>query len=153
MVKLLSLDPSSSKTGYAVAYYKESRLDITNTGIIDIKKKEKPLHHLYERLITIVEEEKPDKILLETPFYSINAQTLIKLGEVRGIILLVSQIQNIEVEEFTPAEVKICITGYGRSSKEEVLDMVNRIYNINIDSYDIADAVALLHAFTMKVGV
>ncbi|MCX7759801.1 MAG: crossover junction endodeoxyribonuclease RuvC [Hydrogenothermaceae bacterium] len=152
-MRLLSFDPSSSKTGYAVADLEDDRLSILETGILDLKKKREPLLYLYKELNRLLEKFKPDKVLLETPFYSINAQTLIKLGEVRGVVLLACQTFNIEVEEFTPAEVKICITGYGRASKEEVLNMVNSLYKLNLDSYDIADAVAILHTYIMQVKV
>ncbi|MEZ0322799.1 MAG: crossover junction endodeoxyribonuclease RuvC [Hydrogenothermaceae bacterium] len=152
-MRLLSFDPSSSKTGYAVADCKDDKLSILETGIVDLKKKRDPLLYLYRELNKLLEEFKPDKVLLEKPFYSVNAQTLIKLGEIRGVILLTCQAFNIEVEEFTPAEVKVCITGYGRASKEEVLYMVNSLYKLNLDSYDIADAVAILHTYTMQVKV
>jgi len=70
------------------------------------------------------------------------------------VILLLAQNYNIKVEEFSPAEVKISITGYGRSGKEEVLEMVNKIFNLNIKDYDIADAFAILHCYMLnKVGV
>jgi len=122
--------------------------------LIELKKEKQPLKKLYQALEEKILKYTIEKIILETPFYSVNAQTLIKLGEVRGVILLLAQNYNINAEEFSPAEVKISITGYGRSGKEEVLEMVNKIFNLNIKDYDIADAFAILHCYMLnKVGV
>lgn len=152
MERLLAFDPSSSKTGYAFGRY-DKEITVEDVGVIKLGDRVFPLTFLYNSVMALIDRLQPEKVLLETPFYSINAQTLIKLGEVRGIILLACQTRNIEVEEFTPAEVKISITGYGRASKQEVLNMVNSIYKLDIKDYDIADAVAILHAYTMRLRV
>lgn len=152
MEKLLAFDPSSNKTGYAFGLY-EGQVRVEETGTIKLKNTDSPLAYLYGSVLQLLDRLNPDRVLLETPFYSINAQTLIKLGEVRGVILLACQTKGVEVEEFTPAEVKISIAGYGRASKQEVLDMVNNIYQIDTKDYDIADAVAILHAYTMRLRV
>lgn len=151
-MRVLSFDPSSSKTGFAFGIIDES-IKIEKLGVINLKGKDNQLLWLYNEVLGLMDSLKPDRVLIETPFYSINAQTLIKLGEIRGVILLACQHKKIPVDEFTPAEVKISITGYGRASKEEVLNMVNRIYNLDIKDNDIADAVAILHAYTMRLGI
>jgi crossover junction endodeoxyribonuclease RuvC len=154
MERILSIDPSSSKTGYVIAKLENDEALPLDYGLIELKKEKQPLKRLYETLEEKILKYTIEKIILETPFYSVNAQTLIKLGEVRGVILLLAQNYNIKVEEFSPAEVKISITGYGRSGKEEVLEMVNKIFNLNIKDYDIADAFAILHCYMLnKVGV
>jgi len=154
MERILSIDPSSSKTGYVIAKLEKDEALSLDYGLIELKKEKQPLKKLYQALEEKILKYTIEKIILETPFYSINAQTLIKLGEVRGVILLLAQNYNIKVEEFSPAEVKISITGYGRSGKEEVLEMVNKIFNLNLKDYDIADAFAILHCYMLnKVGV
>jgi crossover junction endodeoxyribonuclease RuvC len=154
MERILSIDPSSSKTGYVIAKLEKDEALPLDYGLIELKKEKQPFKKLYQTLEEKILKYAIEKIILETPFYSVNAQTLIKLGEVRGVILLLAQNYNIKVEEFSPAEVKISITGYGRSGKEEVLEMVNKIFNLNIKDYDIADAFAILHCYMLnKVGV
>lgn len=150
-MRVLSFDPSSSKTGFAFGIV-DKVVEIEKVGVINLRGKINKLLWLYDEVLGLIESLKPDKVLIEAPFYSINAQTLIKLGEIRGVILLACQHKKIPVEEFTPAEVKFSITGYGRASKEEVLNMVNRIYNLDIKDYDTADAVAILHAYVMRLG-
>lgn len=149
-MRLLSFDPSSSKTGYAFGILEEV-IKIQDFGTIDLKKEKAPLSKLLQKTVELIRKHRPDKVLLETPFYSMNAQTLIKLGEIRGVILLASQSEGVEVDEFSPAEVKISITGYGRATKEQVLAMVNQIYNLQIKEYDIADAIAILHSYGMRI--
>lgn len=153
MLKLLSFDPSSSKTGYAFGVAADADIIVKQFGVINIKGKNSPLPWLFNQIVDLIVSLKPDKVLIETPFYSINAQTLIKLGEIRGVILLACQSKEIPIEEFTPAEVKISIAGYGRASKEQVLSMINQIYKLNIKDYDIADAIAILHAYSMRMKV
>lgn len=153
MLKLLSFDPSSSKTGYAFGVMVGEDVSIEHFGVINLKGKSNPLPWLFNQIADLIISLKPDKILIETPFYSINAQTLIKLGEIRGVILLACQSKEVPIEEFTPAEVKISTTGYGRASKEQVLSMINQIYKLNIKDYDIADAIAILHAYSMRMKI
>lgn len=152
MEKVLAIDPSSNKTGYVVASVdkEKEKIDILDFNFINLKNIKHHLEHLYKNLEDLILKYKIDKIILEKPFYGINAQTLIKLGEIRGIILLLAQVYKINLVEFTPAEVKICITGYGRSGKEEVLSMVNRIFQKDIKDYDVADAFAVLQCYYLN---
>lgn len=149
-MKVLAIDPSSSKTGYVIADISEDKINLIEYASIPLKNKKNPLEILYKKFEEKIKQFDVKAVVLETPFYSINAQTLIKLGEVRGVILLLSQIYNLKVFEYTPAEVKISVTGYGRASKEEVLQMVNRIFNTTIEDVDIADALAILYCHTLQ---
>ncbi|ACN98432.1 crossover junction endodeoxyribonuclease RuvC [Sulfurihydrogenibium azorense] len=149
-MKIISLDPSTSKTGYAVAEVYEDKISLIEYGSILLKGKKNTLKLLFETLQDKINQHSIEAVILETPFYSINAQTLIKLGEVRGVILLLAQINNLKVFQYTPAEVKIAATGYGRSSKEEVINMVNRIFNLDIQDSDIADSLAILYCHTLQ---
>ncbi|PMP62021.1 MAG: crossover junction endodeoxyribonuclease [Sulfurihydrogenibium sp.] len=147
---VLSVDPSASKTGYVVADVFEEKVDLLEYGTINLKGKKNHLEILYRELEEKIKNFQVDTVLLETPFYSINAQTLIKLGEVRGVVILLTQIYKLKLFQYTPAEVKISVTGYGRSSKEEVINMVNRLFDLNLDDSDIADALAILYCHTLK---
>lgn len=149
-MKVISIDPSTSKTGYAIAKIYDDKIDLIEYGNIVLKGKKHGLKLLFDTLQDKIENHEVEAVILETPFYSINAQTLIKLGEVRGVILLLAQIYNLKVFEYTPAEVKISATGYGRSSKEEVIQMVNRIFNLDIQDSDIADSLAILYCHTLQ---
>lgn len=149
-LKLLSFDPSSRRTGYAFGVL-EKTLQLKEYGVIDLRKSERRLYDLFGRVVELINYYTPHKILVETPFYGINAQTVIRLGEVRGVILLACQAQGVECKSFTPAEIKKSITGQGRVKKGEVLAAVNQIYNLQTKDHDIADAVAILHTYSVKV--
>ncbi|MBX0310458.1 MAG: crossover junction endodeoxyribonuclease RuvC, partial [Sulfurihydrogenibium sp.] len=88
MERILSIDPSSSKTGYVIAKLERDKVIPIDYGLIELKKEKQPLKKLYQALEEKILRYAIEKIILETPFYSVNAQTLIKLGEVRGVILL-----------------------------------------------------------------
>ncbi len=149
-MRVISIDPSSTKTGYVIADTTNEDINLIEYGSINLKDKKNYLEVLYKKLEEKVKQFDLQAIILETPFYSINAQTLIKLGEVRGVIILLSQIYNLRLFQYTPAEVKISATGYGRSSKEEVMQMINRIFHLDIKDNDIADALAILYCHTLQ---
>ncbi len=149
-MRVISIDPSSTKTGYVIADTTNEDINLIEYGSINLKDKKNYLEVLYKKLEEKVKQFDLQAIILETPFYSINAQTLIKLGEVRGVIILLSQIYNLRLFQYTPAEVKISATGYGRSSKEEVMQMINRIFHLDIKDKDIADALAILYCHKLQ---
>jgi crossover junction endodeoxyribonuclease RuvC len=149
-LRVISIDPSSTKTGYVIADTTNEDINLIEYGSINLKDKKNYLEVLYKKLEEKIKQFDLQAIILETPFYSINAQTLIKLGEVRGVIILLSQIYNLRLFQYTPAEVKISATGYGRSSKEEVMQMINRIFHLDIKDNDIADALAILYCHTLQ---
>lgn len=149
-MRVISIDPSSTKTGYVIADTTNEDINLIEYGSINLKDKKNYLEVLYKKLEEKIKQFDLQAIILETPFYSINAQTLIKLGEVRGVIILLSQIYNLRLFQYTPAEVKISATGYGRSSKEEVMQMINRIFHLDIKDNDIADALAILYCHTLQ---
>jgi crossover junction endodeoxyribonuclease RuvC len=76
-------------------------------------------------------------------FYGKNIQSLIRLGEVRGIILLLSSIYSLDIYEYTPQKVKNAMTGYGWADKNQVIEMVKYICGVEVKSQDEADAIAV----------
>ncbi len=143
-MKILAIDPGSYKTGFSVFYKDKNSPKLLTSGYIKLpRRKPDHLKVLYNELKKIVEREKPEEIALESSFYGKNPQTLIKLGEVRGVILLLSSLFGIPVFEYTPQQVKNAITGYGWSNKEDVLQMVKTLFNVDVEVYDEADAIAI----------
>jgi crossover junction endodeoxyribonuclease RuvC len=96
----------------------------------------------------------PDAVALEDIFYGKNVKSLIKLGHVRGVIILAASHSNIPVFEYTPLEVKKAVVGYGRAEKSQVQKMVRTILNLDklppVDTSD-ALAVAICHTNFLKV--
>ncbi len=82
------------------------------------------LKDLYDSLLTVFDETKPDLIAVERLFFSKNITTGIAVAEARGIVLLVAEQKGLPVYEYTPNEIKKTLTGYGSATKPQIEEMV-----------------------------
>ena len=82
------------------------------------------LKELYDSLVQVFEETKPEMVAVEKLFFSKNITTGIVVAEARGIVLLVAEQKCIPVYEYTPNEIKKCLTGYGSATKTQIEEMV-----------------------------
>jgi crossover junction endodeoxyribonuclease RuvC len=100
---------------------------------------------IYKNLREIMRRFAPNIMALEGVFYCKNAQSALKLGQVRGVVLLAALEEGLEIREFSPAEVKLAVTGYGRAEKAQVQTMVKAILGLAKlpEPHDAADALAL----------
>ena len=87
-------------------------------------------------------------------FFNTNAKTAFVVGQARGVILLAASQKNLSIGIYTPLQVKIAITGYGRAGKSQVGQMIKTLLKLSVvpKPDDTADAlaVALTHAFSSK---
>ncbi|MBR3055823.1 crossover junction endodeoxyribonuclease RuvC [Candidatus Saccharibacteria bacterium] len=82
------------------------------------------LKELYESLKVVFDETKPEVVAIEKLFFSKNITTGIAVAEARGVILLVCEQAGVNVREYTPNEIKKCLTGYGSATKTQMEEMV-----------------------------
>jgi len=119
------------------------------------------LANICKNLREIMRRFSPSILALEGVFYCKNAQSALKLGQVRGVVMMAAVEEGLEVREFSPAEVKLGVTGYGRADKAQVQAMVKAILGLAKppEPHDAADALALAlcalnrQAWDRKVGV
>ena len=149
-MKILGIDPGLSKTGIAI-FSRENDKNKLSWEMIEHANGTNRLHNYFKSLSRIINNEKPDQIVIESTFRGPNTKTLIKIAELRGVYLLLSQIQNLPVFEFTPREIKQSVTGSGASSKEQVKYMVQKILGITEDiPLDISDAFGAIICYINK---
>jgi crossover junction endodeoxyribonuclease RuvC len=100
---------------------------------------------IHRRLAALLEGAKPDCVAIENLFHSINARSALKLGHARGVAMLAAVEAGLPVVEYTPAEVKRAVVGYGRADKQQVQQMVKLILGLAAppSPYDAADALAI----------
>ena len=148
-MKLIALDPGYERLGIAVLA-KEPRQK-ERLIYSDCFQTDKGLEHA-ERLALIgaeiervIAEHAPDSLCLETLFFSKNQTTAIKVAEVRGVILYITAKNGLRVFEYNPMEIKVAVTGYGKSDKAAVTDMIPRLVKIDkkIRYDDEYDAIAV----------
>tara|TARA_Y100000310_G_scaffold172215_2_gene172358 strand:+ start:7578 stop:8054 length:477 start_codon:yes stop_codon:yes gene_type:complete len=123
---ILGIDPGSAKIGWGIIKTTKNLKSIIKTidyGSIETSKEftcEERLQTLYNELVKIIKKFKPDLSVVEQLFFFRNAKTAMGVAQARGVILLALQKSKIKIEEFTPLQIKMALTGYGRSSKSEV---------------------------------
>ena len=105
---------------------------------------------------SLIKEYKPDVLSIEELFFSTNAKTAFIVGQARGVVLLLAAKNKLEVSIYTPLQVKMALTGYGRADKNQIAQMVEVILKLEkipkIDDTSDALAVAITHAFSEKIG-
>ena len=93
------------------------------TTMVDAPMSER-LKELYESLLIVFKETKPDVVAIEKLFFSKNITTGIAVAEARGVILLVAEQNGAKIREYTPNEIKKSLTGYGVATKTQMEEMV-----------------------------
>jgi len=103
------------------------------------------LDQVFRQLTAELERWHPDAVAIEEVFYSVNAKSAIKLGQVRGVALLAAARQQIPVAEYAPLKIKSSVVGYGLAQKEQVQFMVARLLDLAElpQPPDAADALAI----------
>jgi len=151
-LRILGIDPGLSATGTALLET-DDVLKVLGWEIVKHTKSRggRRICEYYKSLSRIIDEAKPELIVIETTFRGPNSQTLIKLGELRGAYLLLAEIKGITVVEFTPREIKQSVTGSGASSKTQVRYMVEKILKITEEMpLDVSDAFGSIICYLNK---
>lgn len=103
------------------------------------------IEQVYRELTIELIRWQPDAVAIEGVFYSVNARSALKLGEVRGVALLAAATQGLAIAEYAPLSVKSSVVGYGLAKKEQVQFMVARLLDLSElpQPADAADALAI----------
>jgi len=127
---------------------RERRLVMMRMGTVRLVKSKttaERLEQVFRELSAELEEWKPDAVAIEEVFYSVNAKSALKLGQVRGVALLAAATQRLPVAEYAPLKIKSSVVGYGLAKKEQVQFMVARLLELSAipEPADAADALAI----------
>jgi crossover junction endodeoxyribonuclease RuvC len=151
-VKILGVDPGSRAAGWAVVDFAAAPR-LVAAGVIrppSTRSFSARLAFLHAALAAIVAREAPQAAVVEKVFAGVNAQSLIALGEARGVLLLALEEAGLPAAEITPAEIKRAVAGSGGAEKEQVRRMVTALLGkrLALDAADAA-AAALAHGFVV----
>ena len=127
-MKILGIDPGIGICGFGLVDYVASKgMKALDFGAVTTKV-DAPLPsrllELYDSLVQVFKETKPEVVAVEKLFFSKNITTGIAVAEARGIVLLVAEQRNVPVYEYTPNEIKKSLTGYGSATKTQMEEMV-----------------------------
>lgn len=156
---ILGIDPGIGRMGWGVIEIQDSRFKIHDYGCIETAKElkiEERLLQIHKNLIEIIKEQKPEVLAIEDLFFSNNAKTAFVVGQARGVVLLTAAEHSMKVAVYTPLQVKMALTGYGRAEKAQVGQMVKILLKLPAipKPDDTADAlaIAITHALSYKIN-
>jgi crossover junction endodeoxyribonuclease RuvC len=147
-VKIFGIDPGSDRTGYGCVETDGSRHRVVTSGVIRTPSAAtfpEKLLSIHAGLVTLIEECQPDCVAVENLFHAVNARSALKLGHARGVAMLAAVKAGLPIAEYTPAEVKRAVVGYGRAEKHQVQRMVTLILGLSVapTPHDASDALAV----------
>ena len=163
-MRAFGIDCGTEFTGFGVVELDEraatSQLLHVGAGTVRLNKKQttpERLAQVYAELVRQIQVHEPDVVAIEEVFFSANAKSALKLGQVRGVAMLAAQTCGKPVAEYAPLSIKSSVVGYGLAAKEQVQFMVKRLLRLDgeFDSADAADAlaIAICHLHTAQSQV
>jgi crossover junction endodeoxyribonuclease RuvC len=147
-VRVFGIDPGCERTGYGCVETDGSRHRIVLYGAITSPAAEAlpdKLRRIHTQLARLLADCQPASVAIENLFFSVNVRSALKLGHARGVAMLAAVEAGLPVFEYTPAEVKRAVVGYGRADKPQVQHMVRLLLGLNAvpTPHDAADALAI----------
>jgi crossover junction endodeoxyribonuclease RuvC len=160
-MRVFGIDCGTEITGFGVVDSDDTgrvpRLECKAMGAIRMKKAlttAERLLQVFQELDAQLARWKPDAVAIEEVFYSVNAKSALKLGQVRGVALMAAASHGILVAEYAPLKIKSSVVGYGLAKKEQMQFMVARLLELTElpEPADAADAlaVAICHIHTAQ---
>src|SRR5262245_30031795 len=147
-MRILGIDCGSRVTGYGVIDTDGADCVFVSCGAIRSKSSDPMgdrLKCIYNGVSEIIRKHQPQAAAFESLFYATNVQSALKLGHVRGVSIFAAAEASLPIFEYSPLEVKSAVTGYGRSEKIQVQQMVRALLKLNAppEPYDASDALAV----------
>lgn len=129
-MRVLSVDPGYDRLGVAILELHDGNERLIHSEcILTDKDSALPERILFlgNRFTELIKTHSPTAVGIETLFFNKNQKTAIGVAQARGVLLYLARSHGCEVYEFGPQEIKIAVTGYGKSDKAAVIDMVKRL--------------------------
>ena len=156
-MRVFGIDPGSERTGYGCIETDGRRHHLVVCGALKAPAGAtfpERLRLIHEGLTAIIGDCRPDLVAIENLFHSVNVRSALKLGHARGVAMLAAVQAGVPVVEYTPAEIKRAVVGYGRAEKRQVQDMVRLLLALDHvpSPHDAADALAIAICHVHNTG-
>ena len=147
-VRIIGIDPGYAIVGFGIVDYIGGKFTVLDYGAITTDKDTpfpQRLCEIYDDYCHILDTWKPDALSIERLYFTNNQKTGIDVAQARGIIMMAAQQRNIEINEYTPLQVKQAVVGYGQAVKKQVQEMTRKILKLKTvpQPDDTADALAM----------
>lgn len=140
---ILGIDPGTAITGFGIIKApkeRNSKAKVIDFGCIITDQKDNPgerLKIINNELNKLIKKHKPQVLAVENLFFFKNLKTVMPVSQAKGVILLTAAKKKIPVFEFTPLQVKMAITGYGKAEKKQMQKMIN--LHIDLSGFDLKE--------------
>ena len=156
-MRIIGIDPGYAITGFGIIDYQGNHFNLIKSGSIETKAGvpfPNRLQKIYDDMLKLIDEYKPDAISIEELFFNTNTTTAIGVAQGRGAVLIAASKTSTPIFEYTPLQVKQSVTGYGRADKKQVQAMVKAVLKLEkipkLDDTTDAMALAICHAHSAK---
>ena len=156
-MRVFGIDPGSDRTGYGCVETDGSRHRIVMCGAVRtpaVAAFPDKLLDIHTQLTALLRECRPEAVAIENLFHAANVRSALKLGHARGVAMLAAVEAGTQVFEYTPAEIKRAVVGYGRAEKPQVQQMVKLLLGLPAvpSPHDAADALAVAICHVHSAG-
>ena len=147
-MRILGIDPGSETLGWGIVDGNVSKYAGVEFGVVKSNPRDrfsKRLANIYNGVAEIIDRFEPDVLSIEEAFYAANVSVALKLGQVRGIVLLLAEQRGLSIAEYAPRLIKQAVVGYGNAEKHQVQEMVKLLLKMSSvpTPHDAADALAI----------
>ena len=156
-MRILGIDPGTGILGFGVIDSHKGKVQLVDAGVIRTPVHEDDavrLQTIFDELTDIIVATKPTEMSVEKLFFARNVTTAMTVAQARGVVLLCGKQAGLEIAEYTPLQIKMAVTGYGKADKKQIQEMVRVILGLKEvpKPDDCADAIAaaLTHAQTLR---
>lgn len=148
-MRIISIDPGFERIGIAILEKNKGEKEtlmfsecFKTTPKISLNER---IKNIGEEMEVLIKKYKPKALAIEKLYFTTNQKTVMGVAEARGVIIYCGTKNNLSIFEYTPPQIKVAVTGYGKANKEMVMSMVPKLIEINkkIKSDDELDAIAI----------
>ena len=152
---ILGVDPGTTIMGYGLIRSRNgAKAELLALGVLELHKFDDhytKLKTIYDRITGLIDHFHPTELAIEAPFYGKNVQSMLKLGRAQGTAIAAALSRSLDIYEYAPRKIKLSVTGQGSASKEQVANILQKMFDIpelpaNLDATDgLAAAVCRLY--------
>lgn len=155
MPLIIGVDPGSRITGYGIVNWSGGKCEYVDSGCIRVKAEllSDRLYEIYQGINSLILSYSPQQMAIEKVFMARNADSALKLGQARGVAIVVGANHGLPVAEYSARQIKQAVVGKGAADKGQVQHMVCTLLNLSkTPQADAADAlaIAICHAHTQQ---
>ena len=156
-MRVFGVDPGSVRTGYGCVESDGTRHRLVSCGALSPPATEPfpdRLRAIHDGLLKLILAAAPDCVVIENLFHAKNVRSALTLGHARGVAMLAAVEAGRPVFEYTPAEIKVAVVGYGRAEKAQLQQMVKLLLGLDVvpTPHDAADALAIAICHAQATG-